>query len=779
MRLFVSIIFLLFYTATAAQPTFQKQIRQASIQQGDSLFGSRNYVPLADGSLHIGETSYINTTDGLPTIVKLDQEGNAVWTKRRFNDNYNPGGASLNRTVTSLVQNSPEQFTFTAREVYNGRNDRRCINCLLVASMDTALNVLWETLIHGTGISNVVQFGDGSYALVVDDTPVRTSRYYHYLVLISATGQVTQQYLLPPDWYIHHLAVTADDELLFSGAKNLERSGQLIGSFVFPSLIYRNGLLGKMTRNGVVSWLKIGEEMVVHTTEQTNSGTFILLATEANDELIKLAEIDANGSVLWSKQLPLRLSNLSGHIALTAEDEIYLKTNGLAGEVYPGLDTRNSTQLTKLTKKGEQLWTRLLPYDFPNLRAGGILAVTPENAVRHAYFPDDPNALTSTHTNLQLDANGNLATCPLPNICIEGEDINVNWRDTMMTIAEPAPDTLAWQAIGGTTWGEIPSFIWRDNCIPIDFPSADFEVAEGYCPNTLLALEELPDDGFDTYAWTLLDASTEQSNERDPGSFSYPASGTFDVQLITTLSNCPDTITKNIQIVEPPNYDIGRDTLLCEGTMFAIDATLPDFTSYRWSDAVAGAQRTISSSGLYVVEATIEKCQVSDSIQINFVTDLFPTNPIQLGIDTTICEGDSYVLNASVEGADNYFWNDGTTTATRTIATAGDYGVQVNVQNCLFEANIQIETQNCDSHLYIPTAFSPNGDGQNDRFEWQGQQVAMRRFQVFNRWGGLVFESTTDFWDGTANGEPVSPGSYTYVAEYEEVIRERVVRVLR
>lgn len=75
--------------------------------------------------------------------------------------------------------------------------------------------------------------------------------------------------------------------------------------------------------------------------------------------------------------------------------------------------------------------------------------------------------------------------------------------------------------------------------------------------------------------------------------------------------------------------------------------------------------------------------------------------------------------------------------------------------------------------VYAPSAFSPNGDGRNDRFElFSGLPFFVARYQIFDRWGGLVYEAvgfesraTNQYWDGTAAGKPLNAGHYTYFIE--------------
>lgn len=77
--------------------------------------------------------------------------------------------------------------------------------------------------------------------------------------------------------------------------------------------------------------------------------------------------------------------------------------------------------------------------------------------------------------------------------------------------------------------------------------------------------------------------------------------------------------------------------------------------------------------------------------------------------------------------------------------------------------------------VYSPNAFSPNGDGINDRFTLFADTpnvTELASLRVFDRWGGQVFEGlglapneTGQGWDGQVDGESASPGIYTYVAE--------------
>jgi gliding motility-associated-like protein len=64
--------------------------------------------------------------------------------------------------------------------------------------------------------------------------------------------------------------------------------------------------------------------------------------------------------------------------------------------------------------------------------------------------------------------------------------------------------------------------------------------------------------------------------------------------------------------------------------------------------------------------------------------------------------------------------------------------------------------------IYIPSAFTPNGDGLNDMFGVKGEGIQDYRLLIYNRWGVVIFESTNakNQWDGKYEGQPVETGTY-------------------
>jgi gliding motility-associated-like protein len=98
-----------------------------------------------------------------------------------------------------------------------------------------------------------------------------------------------------------------------------------------------------------------------------------------------------------------------------------------------------------------------------------------------------------------------------------------------------------------------------------------------------------------------------------------------------------------------------------------------------------------------------------------------------------------------------------------------------DVNGCEVSDQIAI-TLEVSKNVYIPSAFSPNGDGINDDFEIFGTEnlAAVRTLRIFDRWGNLLFmrdnlspQSEELNWDGTVDGQTLDPGVFTYFAEVE------------
>ena len=142
----------------------------------------------------------------------------------------------------------------------------------------------------------------------------------------------------------------------------------------------------------------------------------------------------------------------------------------------------------------------------------------------------------------------------------------------------------------------------------------------------------------------------------------------------------------------------------------------------------------------------------------------------------TIYINDALTLNAGPSGTGfKYAWSPiGDVTSPTSASTAATPKVNttfiVTVTDnfgCTDTAQVALRVlvPHCDEpYIFIPRAFTPNGDGTNDVVFVRGDYLTSVEFVIFNRWGEQVFKTLdkTIGWDGKHNGEPVCPDVYGY-----------------
>lgn len=104
---------------------------------------------------------------------------------------------------------------------------------------------------------------------------------------------------------------------------------------------------------------------------------------------------------------------------------------------------------------------------------------------------------------------------------------------------------------------------------------------------------------------------------------------------------------------------------------------------------------------------------------------------------------------------------DGTINSKKVRVVAVQKG-QAEVKSVSNELNMYLPVS-----VYLPNAFTPDGDGLNDTFGAVGEGISEYHLVVFNRWGEVVFESTdiNVKWDGYLATEKAPAGAYSYVVK--------------
>lgn len=324
-------------------------------------------------------------------------------------------------------------------------------------------------------------------------------------------------------------------------------------------------------------------------------------------------------------------------------------------------------------------------------------------------------------------------------------------------------------------------------------------------PQLAVAIPNTSTAGFtSTFHWYFGDGTDTITNNQDIFFHQYPDTGKYKIKLVVNRGlPCTDSTTGLVN-----NYPGFRAGFTANGLCREDPVFFEDTSSYlygnilsrKWDFGVdkilndtSVAQRTnykYGKAAIYTVTLKLTTNRGCDKTITNNL-QLYEVNPFA-GNDTILARGQPLTLKGS--GGDLYTWWPGaglsSTGAPDPVVLGNDdisYVLRVdNLQGCYGYDTINIKYYT-GPDMYIPNAFTPNGDGQNDRFRFIPVGIQQYNFfRIFNRWGELVY-SSTDFrsgWDGNVNGRPSKQDTYMWIAEGidlngRKILRKGTVTLLR
>jgi gliding motility-associated-like protein len=219
------------------------------------------------------------------------------------------------------------------------------------------------------------------------------------------------------------------------------------------------------------------------------------------------------------------------------------------------------------------------------------------------------------------------------------------------------------------------------------------------------------------------------------------------------------------EVYARPLPNLGNNFDLCKNEPRPLDAG--NFAAYTWQDGSASRFYAVNGTGTYWVQVTNNHfCSNRDTVIVN---NILPSPAGFLKATDSLCSYGKLQLKPSTPYA-NYVWSNGSTQAAITVEKPGIYTLTVkDANNCSGSDTTLIIEKHCMSGVFIPNAFTPNADRNNDIFRAMvfGETVSFR-LQVYNRFGELVFSTTEpkQGWNGYYKGKLSDPGTYTWLCFY-------------
>jgi len=225
------------------------------------------------------------------------------------------------------------------------------------------------------------------------------------------------------------------------------------------------------------------------------------------------------------------------------------------------------------------------------------------------------------------------------------------------------------QSTTGLNWVEVTNSL---GCTGIDsimisrYPNPAVNLGNDtvLCPGEILVLDASIING--SYLWNNGSILPQRT---------LSATGSYWIE-VTDNNGCSARDTININYVSSTAISLGNDTIVCEGSNLLLDVSLAG-AAYMWQDGSNMPTYSVTQSGLYYVEVTLNGCTAFDTILISFD----PTPSVNLGNDTTLCDGETIILDALQANA-TYIWQDASTNPFFQPTISGVYQVTVTLGIC-------------------------------------------------------------------------------------------------
>ena len=286
-----------------------------------------------------------------------------------------------------------------------------------------------------------------------------------------------------------------------------------------------------------------------------------------------------------------------------------------------------------------------------------------------------------------------------------------------------------------------------------------------------------------TYQWWFGNGSVYTGV--NPPTQNYPDTGLYTITLVmtdTAACNSPDTVIQQVHIYSQlvSAHFIMPDSV-CAGISFTPTGGAINAISTLWllghGDSSTSALPTITydSVGFDTVTLIAQNpgaCNGADTF-----TQIIKILPVPIAnfsfVPLTPVPNVPTTFTNLSTNANRYSWDFGDNTSSTEVNPIHQYTKTGTYKVCLTAYN----NSNCPSTLCrlvptdvqpeigLPSGFSPNGDGENDVLYVRGAAIVTLDLKIFNRWGQLVFETTSQSigWDGKYNGQPQPIDAYAYV----------------
>lgn len=266
-------------------------------------------------------------------------------------------------------------------------------------------------------------------------------------------------------------------------------------------------------------------------------------------------------------------------------------------------------------------------------------------------------------------------------------------------------------------------------------------------------------------------------------------STTTTYQITSRIGNCVATEDVIVTVVPRPTVNAGNDITICYNGTTQLNAQT-NGASYTWLNAsslndpnVLNPMATPPNTTSYILSATNPSSGCPKPSYDTVTVTVLPKVNAFAGNDTVIIA--SLPLQLKATGGVTYQWSpatgldnpniqgpiamlDGNPEYVTYVVTVADQA------GCTDTDSITIRVYKTGPEIFVPTGFTPNGDGRNDVFRpiYVGMKT-IDYFRVYNRWGNLVYSNPLNDgkgWDGTIQGRKQNMGTFVWMVRATDIL---------
>jgi|GEM_PF-1473122 len=349
--------------------------------------------------------------------------------------------------------------------------------------------------------------------------------------------------------------------------------------------------------------------------------------------------------------------------------------------------------------------------------------------------------------------------------------------NTTVTTSFPVAGFQTAQLIAGTTNGCYDTSYRQVRINPNPFvrTNQDLQICRGQTT-------PLNATGALNYIWS---PTQSLSCSTCPNTLAAPQTTTQYVVAGTNQFGCAGYDTVVVNVAQPFNITVSPNDTLCIGQSTVLNAQ--GASKYQWSPAIGLNSSTVSTptaaptiTTKYRVIGLDDYNCFRDTVYVTVAVGQYPV--VNIGPDKVQQTGNLMPLKATFTNGPITSWRWGTsdfncTTCSEPVVLikkdACYYVEAKNQYGCAGRDTMCVKVFFNDEQVFIPNAFTPDGDGINDVFIVRGKGIKLvKSFRIFNRWGQVVFEKSSfpandaKFgWDGKINGIAAPPDVFVYTCE--------------